>query len=877
MAAVFSTGDGSCYGSVPATAMLRLLRTVSFRDYRAAPGRLALMIGGIASGVALVAALGIVNQSVLADFRRTLERAAGRAALQVVLGTGEVGFDEDTVGAVAADRGVAHAFGLVRGTLQAASGPPDMLQLFGIDLGSNAIDFYDVALVDRDGDDLDVLNDTTSVFLTEDYARRRNIAVGARVPFATPAGVRVLRVRGLMRAQGLASVFGGDLAVMDLMAAQRLLGKDHRVDQVDVLVKEGASPKEVQRRLEGVLPPSLSVGPPVLRGERFERVIAAFQSMLDGFTVFCLLAGVFIVYNTTATAITQRARDLAILLTLGAERRGIFALVVAEAVVVGLVASLCGIALGWGLAHLLLTLVVRSMGVVYQVRLTVDSLSFTPGRVALYAAVGTGCAVAAALVPARKASRLDPLELMRPDFRERMAVGSPNGTLVAVATVILALAAAAIRHEWTTRSAAWVNVGLTLWCTGLVVLAIPLMSGITSLLRLILPRLFGIEGRVAVEGLRRSPGRTGVTAAVIAFTLTIAVTIASIARSFRESERNWFILIGDLVVSAVGTEGGWLETPLSADVEPVLGRIPGVAHVETYRAVQGQPFRDARIAMVAVSPGFLDTPQFRRQLASDDADRALRAVAGGRAVIVSDNLADRFGIAVGDGLALPTPSGPREFPVAGIVAADYSGDQGSVIVGRDLFAALWRDRAVTYFNVFLAPGESTAVARQAILDALGRAGYRIKILTVNQALAYHQHMVDEAFTFTWAIQLLAVVVTLAGIFDLLTTQVIERRREIGIFRAVGAEEPRVARAIRLEAVVIGVAGALLGTGLAFATSLVWVHVNFRILLGYILEHHFAVLTAITCVALSAAAAFLAGHLAARPVLRQPVLETLRYE
>src|SRR5581483_5485398 len=321
-----------------------------------------------------------------------------------------------------------------------------------------------------------------------------------------------------------------------------------------------------------------------------------------------------------------------------------------------------------------------------------------------------------------------------------------------------------------------------------------------------------------------------------------AVTMASIARSFRESERDWFILVGDHVVSSVGTEGGWLETPLRAEVEAILARLPGVAHVETYHAVQGQPFRGARIAMVAVSPGFIDTAQFRRQLTSPDAERALREVAAGRAVVV----------------------------------ADYSGDQGSVLLERRRFAALWHDDRVTYFNVFLAPGTSRAAVRDAIVEALG-ADYRVKVVTVPEALAYHQDMVDRAFTFTWAIQLLAVVVTLAGIFDLLSTQVMERRREIGIFRTVGAEEARVARAIRLEAAVIGGSGALLGTVLAFATSLVWVHVNFRILLGYILSHHFAALTAATCIVLAAVTAFLAGHLAARPVLREAVLETLRYE
>src|SRR5205814_3523961 len=100
-------------------------------------------------------------------------------------------------------------------------------------------------------------------------------------------------------------------------------------------------------------------------------------------------------------------------------------------------------------------------------------------------------------------------------------------------------------------------------------------------LRYLFPRVFGFDGRVAAEGLARSPGRTGVTAAVIALSLTLAVTVSSVARSFRESERNWVILMGDLVVSSIATEGGWLETPLSTQVGEVLRTLAGYARVET--------------------------------------------------------------------------------------------------------------------------------------------------------------------------------------------------------------------------------------------------------------------------------------------------------
>ncbi len=855
--------------------MLRLLRSVSWRDYRAAPMRLALMVGGIAAGVGLIAALGIINVSVLSNFRASLERAAGKAALQVVLGTGEVGFDDAAVASVGRDREVANAFGLVRGWLATTDDSGDTLQLFGVDLTTDAIDSYDVRPVGQEIDELEFMNDPLSILLTEEYAARVGIAVGDRVPFASPKGIERLHVRGLLRAEGLATVFGGNLAVMDLPAAQRLLGKEGRVDQVDVLLRPDADVKSVQERLVAVLPSSLSVIRPALRGERFERVIGAFQAMLDGLSLLCLLAGVFIVYNTSATAVMQRARDFAIMLAVGADRRGIFVLMLVEATLIGLVASLLGVALGLGMARLLLQLVAQSMGVIYQTRFTVETYTLTGAQIAWYCALGVGGAVTAAIVPARKASRLDPLDLMRLDYRERLAMTTPTRGLVLLGVVLLGLTVGALNVELATRSVVWGNVSASLMWIAAMVLAIPFMSGIVWALQRCLPRVAGLEGKVAVENLARSRGRTGVTAAVIAFSLTLAVTVSSVALSFRESERNWFILTGDLVVSSVATEGGWLELPLNGKIEGQLRSIPGIERVETYRVLQGQELQGLRIAVVALSKGFSDTEQFHRQVVEGGAT-AIRALQDGRGVIVSDNLANRLGLEVGQMIDLPTPLAPERVPIVGVMSGDYSGDQGSILLDRERFAALWGDTQVSHFNVFLQPGADMQHVRQEIAQRL-KSTYSVKILTVPQTLAYHQSMVDRAFAFTYAIQLLVVAVTLAGVFDLLTTQIIERRGEVGVFRALGAEGAQIGRAVRLEALAIGVAGALLGILLAVATSLLWVRVNFKILIGYILEYHFPVWMAVWCVVLSGVVAVIAGHLAARKAIRQPILDSLKYE
>ena len=857
--------------------MLALLRRISARDYVSAPMRLSLMVGGIASGIALIAALGVINRSVLANFRVMLERAAGKAALQVTLGTGEVGFAESVAETVRADPAVAAAVPLVRGTLGFPDRPGETLQLFGADLTAEEdLTRYPITLATERRRVLEAMADPRSILLTEAFARRRRVEIGEVIKLATPRGVLDFTVQGLLAAEGLALVFGGQLAVMDLPAAQFLLGKDERVDQIDVVLRPGSDVNAVQRRLEERLPASLAVTKPALRGERFDRVVGAFQAMIDGLSLLGLLAGIFIVYNTTATAVTQRARDLAILIALGAERRRIFRLVIAEAAVLGMAASVLGILAGLGLARLLLNLVAQSMGVIYQMRFSIESLEISVPQALRYVLLGTGGAIAAALVPAYKASRLDPLDLMRPDFRERLAITSPNHLLVGVWLILIALTSGAIYLEYTTRSIAWGNIGNSIWSLSAVVISIPLMSWATYLLRHALPRFFGLEGRIAVESLMRSPGRTGVTTAVIALSLALAIAVSSVARSFRESERNWFILTGDLVVSALATEGGWLETPLSGEMAEVLRAIPGIARVETYRALPGEDYQGVRTTAVAVSPGFIDSDLFRRQVVAGDPEDAVRAIAAHEGVVISDNLADRFGLRPGETISLATPSGVESFKIRAIVAADYSGDQGSIILPRDEFARLWHDTQVSHLNVFLREGADIDEVRERIVQNLGRS-YSVKVLTVPQTLAYHQDMVDRAFAFTYAIQLLVVAVTLAGIFDLLTTQILERRREMGIFRALGSDESRIARAIRLEALVIGTVGALLGGVLGIGTSLLWVHVNFRILIGYVLEHHFAVFTAVWCLLLAAGVAMLAGQLAARGALREPVLDTLRYE
>ncbi len=257
----------------------------------------------MATGVALIVAMQLINASVRASFRTAIDQIAGPAALEVTLGIGEVGFPEATVDTIRRDPGVATAIPLIRGTIAFAARPADTLQLFGADLtAEDDLDRYRIRSTTDRRQLVRAMEDAQSILLTTKLAEAEKIAAGDHLSFITADGVRELTVRGLLEADGLAAAFGGRLAVMDLPAAQLLLGKDGRVDQIDVILREHTSVPEVQSRLESALPPTLTVARPVQRSQRYDGVLASFQAMLLGLSALGLVAGMFIIYSTTSTA-----------------------------------------------------------------------------------------------------------------------------------------------------------------------------------------------------------------------------------------------------------------------------------------------------------------------------------------------------------------------------------------------------------------------------------------------------------------------------------------------------------------------------------------------------------------------------------------------
>jgi putative ABC transport system permease protein len=856
---------------------VRLLRRISLRQLRVSWARTLLVVIGIATGVALIVAIDLVNASVLTNFRKSLALISGPASLEVVLGVGEIGFVQGSADVVATDPDVIAAVPLVRGTVSLADGASDEVELFGVDLtAEDELARYGTRLASDDGDMLVWLNDPHSIAFNAQFAEAHAIAVGDRVRLSTRRGIEPFTVRGLLEPHGLARAFGGQIAVMDLPAAQLLLGKVGLVDQVDVVLRDGADPETVRDRLQPRLPPGLNVRRTSQRGALYESVIGSFQAMLTGLSLLCLVAGLYIVYNTTATGAIHRGLGMASLQVAGANPDRLFRLLMVEALILGVVGTGIGLPAGIILAQALTGLVSDSMGVIFQLRFRVDGIAVDGARLLMVGALGAIASLLASYFATRQIIELSPLEVL--SVGPHTIAGKPAPLrFVALWAVMAVATVAALLLEVRYKSAAWGNIASTVWFASSIVLAVPVLS----LAHLFFPRILtlvaGPAGRVAAESLFRSTRRTGVTIGAITLVVTVAVTISSVARSQRESVKSYFVdgfLASDLAVSAVATEGGWLESPIPAALASELESVDGVRTVETIRIMPGQLYGDERIAIAGLSDGLFDPHRYPSTwYRSGDAATAARAIVTGRGANVSLSFADRFDVSVGDRIEIASPTGPVPFVVVGIVP-DYVSDKGIVIFSANVLAERWNDSLVNRLHVFLRPGVQLEDVRARIVERF-RDRYRLKVLSLQEGVTYLARKIDEAFAFTTAIQLLIVVVTVAGIFDLLMAGVWERRRELSVWRVVGAAERLVRRSIIIESAIIGALGSGLGIVVGWVTSLMWVRVNYRYILGYYLDFHFAAGAAVLSVALVISMAVLAGYLAARHATRHSILEGIQ--
>jgi putative ABC transport system permease protein len=256
-------------------------------------------------------------------------------------------------------------------------------------------------------------------------------------------------------------------------------------------------------------------------------------------------------------------------------------------------------------------------------------------------------------------------------------------------------------------------------------------------------------------------------------------------------------------------------------------------------------------------------------------DEMYRLTAQSKGLIASENFAQLHGARLGEILEIPSPSGVLRLPVAGIVR-DFSDQQGSLLISRDLFARYWHDDRVNLFRVYLKPGVSDQTVREKILARYG-SEQKLFVLTNRDVRDFIIRITDQWFGLTYVQIAVAVLVAVLGIVNTLTVSITDRRRELGVLQAVGALRQQVRNTVWLEAIAIGVIGLVLGLVLGAAQLYYSLEVTRRDLVGIDYGYTYPYSMALVLLPVILGAAFLAALGPAESAVRGSLVEALEYE
>ena len=810
--------------------MWDLLRLWSVQELRHHPWRSAAAVCAVVLGVALAFAVHTINASALGEFAQALRSVSGQPDLQLRAAQGSL--DETLFARIATHPQVARASPVLEASVLALPTPtasPVPLRLIGADallLPRMAPDLMPRPFASLTSDRL-VLFAPATVFLNA--AARQALGL-EEAPTTAPQLILQVGLQRLpVRVAGSVAAGGAPLAVMDIGAAQDLLGRVGELSRIDVQLRPGALAAIFRESLQGApdWPAGLIWAEPGDAAQSVGQLSRAYRVNLTVLALVALFTGAYLVFSVLALSVAQRAPQFALLAVLGATPRQRLLLVLAESLVLGLVGSASGIALGTALAAGALQLLGGDLGGGYFSG-TQPALQFSTTAALVYGALGTGAALLGGWWPARAAQALPAAQTLKglglsdtrpPSGRWGMVLIAISAGLVFVPPV------------FGIPVAAYVAIAL-----GLVGGIAVLPWGVALLLRglqpLVQQRLLPL---LAVERARRARGTAAVAVGGVVASLSLAVALTVMVGSFRGSVMDWLdaVLPAPLYVRSAGARTG--DTPAFS-----AALVRQVAQLDGVERVQG-----ARYVPLLLAPAQPSIVLIARPLGPDAARTlplvapALPVPAGHIGIYVSEAVVDLWKVAPGQDfgpfsesfrpLALKTRAVIAPFFIAG-VWRDYARQSGTVVIdsadytrltGDDRVHDLWlwprqgTDLAALEhaISALVAPGASDAAA-QGLLEFTAAQDIRTRSLQI----------FDRSFAVTYWLQAVAIGIGLFGVAASFSAQVLARRKEFGLLAHLGLTRRQILTVVAGEGAAWTTVGALAGVLLGLAVSVVLVHV-----------------------------------------------------
>ncbi len=642
-----------------------------------------------------------------------------------------------------------------------------------------------------------------------DSAAKNDFVVGKSYDILTPTGRHRAALVGLVRFGPENATLGATLTQFPLATAQQWLGLPGQVRVVDVRVDGRANVARVQQAIESFAPAGTEVvNQRTLTKETEDEYITNVNligNVLLGFAIVSLFVSSFIIANTFAIVVGQRTRELALLRALGGSRTQVRRMVLGEAAVVGLGASLAGIGVG-----VLVTIGLRAAFSGLGITLPDADLVVSPRTWAIGLLLGLGVTMLAAVRPAMRAAKVAPVTAMSASVAGAEAAVSVRSAGFGLGVVVSGAALIAFGQQQSgSAEMLSVGIGVVALVGGVLRLAPLLVRPVLRVIGAPVRRLLGHSGKLAQVNSMRNPRRTANTGAALMIGLSVVAGSLVIGESIKNhlSKAVASTVAADVLITSKTDTGVPVvlgETMRAIGAFAAIGEIrPGEIRLDGKKtAVQGMAFSTS-------------SQLFNLDLAEG-------SLTGGRNTIaLSVDKAERLGVGIGDTVDTEFPIGAaRPLKVTAIYRAD------ALLGDAVLDLASWDQVSTASTANFIAGRFLPSVTAAQRSDALTRLADALPQMNVEIGRQFTERIsgqVDQMLAVVNLMVVLTIIIALLGITNTLALAVIERTRELGLLRAVGMSRRAMRRTVRWEAALIAGFGALLGVGLGLVLG--WIGVQ----------------------------------------------------
>ena len=705
------------------------------------------------------------------------------------------------------------------------------------------------------------------VVIDESTAKKEHFKIGQSVGVQAEGPARRLRISGFVRFGSVSTIGGATLSGFDLPTAQELFDKPGRLDEIAVAAKPGVTDEQLVGGLQGVLPPTAQVKTAAQQAKDDASETNGFISFLRGFLLafggIALFVGSFVIANSLSITIAQRTREFATLRTVGASRRQILISIMIEALVMGVLASLVGLAFGVALAKGLFALF-DAVGFT----LPNSGLILTGTAVGIALAAGILVTLVASLRPAFRATRVPPLAAVREGAtlpKSRLAFLRLPGSILLTVLGFAALSWSLFGPGLSTTSLlVWMGVGALMIFLGVALLAERLVRPLATALGWPAAKLGGAAGVLARENTQRNTQRTASTASALMIGLALVTLVTLLAAGIVSTFKGAVDDLWKNADYAVTAQNNF--SPIPVSIAAATAKAPGVDAVGSVRAGQAKAFGSVFNA-TAVDPPTARIFSLDWKHGSD----ALLARLGNDGAFVDEGFADDHDLEVRSTFRETFPNGETApFRVLGIFKPPTGGSPfGPVTISANTWDRFNDQPQNLYSFVIMKGGETDA--NRAALDRTLREFPNAKVQTRQQFVDNRISGLSSVLNILYVLLALSVLVSFFGIVNTLVLTVFERTREIGMLRAVGMTRRQVRRMIRHESVITSAIGGALGILLGIALGgLLVARVDF---IDFTLPVAQLIVFAVAAIFVGVIAAIFPARRAAR----LNVLEALQYE